>query len=526
MIKKVADLPNTIYLLAMDKEIVSKALSEVQNIDGNEYLEKIIQVPFEIPKIRESSIYEIFLRKLNKIVYYINPSISVDSEYWSEVLENCINPYINNLRDVNRVLNVFSFKYSSLYEETSFEDMLAMCTIEVLEPELYKWIGNNKENLCGGVSCLVFSTTDNPNDNYNKVYKEFEELEINPDLAINFVSTLYPSFSRKINKNFHGFTDDKRLREKMRIASIDRFETYYMFDLINIKVPRSVIKKCLYDFDELKLKEIIKKINHEGNINYFLREIEASIDFVPYNRLNVIAKVLLSLEGQFKDEDNYFLSEGRIYAITEDIIINILKKLKNIDERYTIISSTLELAGKLEIGSVAAIINFAENSYNKSQNNRDIKENIFLDLEHLEKLKNNFVEKVKSLSRKESLFEAPQFKLIIYLWEKFDDKSFNNYIKGILNNKFTTLEFICSLANRWYGINSRGWKIYEEYYSRFISRETVYKLIKKLNKDDIKEFTKTQQLKLVQFALNYEKNDRGRITDKCAMEYLDKLKES
>ena len=57
---------------------------------------------------------------------------------------------MNTLRDVNRVINTFQFKYGAMYRETSFEDMLAITTIEVLEPELYRWIGNNKEAVCGG----------------------------------------------------------------------------------------------------------------------------------------------------------------------------------------------------------------------------------------------------------------------------------------------------------------------------------------------------------------------------------------
>lgn len=36
--------PNLIYILSMDREVVARALTEVQNIDGNEYLEKIVQI--------------------------------------------------------------------------------------------------------------------------------------------------------------------------------------------------------------------------------------------------------------------------------------------------------------------------------------------------------------------------------------------------------------------------------------------------------------------------------------------------
>ena len=66
LVKQVADFPNVIYVLAMDREVVRSALTEVHNIDGNEYLEKIIQIPFEIPELRKSKLHDIFFIKLDR----------------------------------------------------------------------------------------------------------------------------------------------------------------------------------------------------------------------------------------------------------------------------------------------------------------------------------------------------------------------------------------------------------------------------------------------------------------------------
>ena len=46
--KQVGNFPNIVYILSMDREIVCRALQEIHNIDGHEYLEKIIQVPLMI----------------------------------------------------------------------------------------------------------------------------------------------------------------------------------------------------------------------------------------------------------------------------------------------------------------------------------------------------------------------------------------------------------------------------------------------------------------------------------------------
>ena len=62
LIKSLADFPYTIYLLAFDREVVVRALAEVQKGDGAEYLEKVIQVPFELPSPNADDIHQVFLQ--------------------------------------------------------------------------------------------------------------------------------------------------------------------------------------------------------------------------------------------------------------------------------------------------------------------------------------------------------------------------------------------------------------------------------------------------------------------------------
>ena len=50
LVNSLAGFPNMIYLLSFDREVVARALSDEQKCNGEEYLEKIIQVPFEVPE--------------------------------------------------------------------------------------------------------------------------------------------------------------------------------------------------------------------------------------------------------------------------------------------------------------------------------------------------------------------------------------------------------------------------------------------------------------------------------------------
>lgn len=149
LVKQVGNFPNIIYVLSMDRDVVCRALESVHDIDGAEYLEKIVQIPFEIPVLMKPKLKEIFLAKLDDTVNDISDdNVNINKYYWSEIFINCIEPYIKTLRDVNRVINTFQFRYKLLSTETSLEDVVALTTIEVLEPQLYQWIGSNKDLLC------------------------------------------------------------------------------------------------------------------------------------------------------------------------------------------------------------------------------------------------------------------------------------------------------------------------------------------------------------------------------------------
>ena len=64
LVNQVAGLPNVLYLLSMDKDVVVRALKNVQDCNGEEYLEKIVQVPFTIPKLDKDKVLDLFLYKI------------------------------------------------------------------------------------------------------------------------------------------------------------------------------------------------------------------------------------------------------------------------------------------------------------------------------------------------------------------------------------------------------------------------------------------------------------------------------
>lgn len=506
LVKQVADFPNVIYLLSMDREVVCRALTEIQNVDGRDYLEKIIQVPFELPELKKSKLHNIFFKKLNQVVNDLPNEIIWDEDYWSNVFKNCVEPYINTIRDVNRVINTFQFRYGMLYNETSFEDMVGITTLEVLEPKLYKWICNNKDVVCGGMS--EFLSNGINKINYEKLYhEEFKNLGINPVLAINCISTMFPAFAREVDK--YGYINQSNLdiRARMRIACEGRFELYFIFDLDDIKVSRNIINKCIYKLGKDDLKMVIEEINRQGNIVYLLEEIKSLVEDIPYNRLELIASVLLYLQSGFKSEKSNGMFAMSSSYIAESLINNIIKRFETDEEKYKIISSLLENVNKNSLCTIATIINRIELAYGRLKADSENKQNQIVSLEHLEKLEKIYVKKVNEIVNSESISNISRFANILYLWKCFDKDSVKKYMENLFKNEINKLKFICAMAGMWNSTNSNGWSFSSKIYSEYISKDEVYNIIQDFDKSRLNEFNEIEQIKLASFVLNYPYDD-------------------
>ncbi len=66
LVKLSARFPYVVYVLAFDRDAVAEALSELGVTSGEEYLEKIVQVSFDLPPISEQTMTLMISETLRK----------------------------------------------------------------------------------------------------------------------------------------------------------------------------------------------------------------------------------------------------------------------------------------------------------------------------------------------------------------------------------------------------------------------------------------------------------------------------
>ena len=517
LVKQVGNFPNIIYVLSMDRDVVCRALESVHNINGAEYLEKIVQIPFEIPALLKPRLREIFLTKLEDIVKTISDNTNIDKSYWSEVFANCIEPYIKTLRDVNRVINTFQFRYKILYEETAFEDMVALTTIEVLEPQLYQWIGRHKDLLCNTYSHSFLALLRNKSDFRKLIVDELEKIGIKTDIGIKFLSTLFPVFANDIDERDYRYTESN-IREKMRVAQEERFDSYFMFDLREIPVARFIINDCV---DKMALNDLITTINiinNDGNIEYFIDELRSLVDTIPSERLGLLASVILYEQNKFTNDSRFYMLSA--YTKAEFFVYDIMSRINDENKRDNLIKSVLENINKEQLGTLASFINRIELSYGRLAGKEEHIDKQLITLEHLIHIESLYVSKINEITQSEVIIDIRNFHMAFYLWECLDKGSARNYLSNILKKDINIFKFICAIASRWTSENDEGWYFSLEELSTYISTDIVFEKVQVISKEDLAMFTLEDKIKLASFVLTYDKSESYRVDEEEAMKLV------
>lgn len=490
LVKQVADFPNIIYVLSMDRDVVCRALATVHEVDGNEYLEKIIQIPFEIPGLNKSRVNTILSFKISEIIEDL-VEVEYDKDYFTDVVNNCVEPYIENVRDINRVLNIFKFRYGAMYEETSLEDMLAITTLEVMEPKLYKWISINKYVLCG-----EYEYNPDHQDLNNSFFENFRSESIEPQAAIRYLSTLFPAFASKVKGYVTGYNPNLNIREQMRIAHSERFDLYFSFNLESVGIPRTLIKKCLYILNEHELSVTINIINSQNNSIYFLEEIESLIAKIPTDRKEVLLSVIINLQDKFENE----LFESNVDTLINKILEKSIVGEIETKSRYQLISNILGNATRNGLGTLASFIDKVEMAYGKLEAEIETSTEQIISLEHLEELEKIYVEKIKDISKSELIIDIPNFRIAFYIWECFDKDEAKKYIQEMFRDNINKLKFVCATS-----VKVRdGWK-FDAYYGDYINKEKLYKMIDNIDENLLSQLTESEKMKLASIFLNYNK---------------------
>ena len=359
LVKALADFPNAVYLLAFDYDVVVRALAKVQHGDGREYLEKVIQVPFEIPVPNMASIHDALFSRLTGILGDI-PDGRLDKATWAKLFQYGVKNYIKSIRDVIRYSNVFYLKYQLLQDETDPVDLLGLTCLQVFEPVLYSTLNNYKDMLCGSIGSHSYEDRHTDEEKIKKAISDIfsDGVAANDEAAKRILGILFPKTKAALehSHSFSRYYDSRRFLIRCNIAAPECFDRYFSLALGDDAIPTATMRNLMYEANESEVVTNITQLYQDGKIIRLLEEIEAYANKgdsknIPAERAAVLIRCLCRKWSSFEVEEKDFFAvpfAWRLLFCVDPLLEAVdaaerLSFLRDIFEDKTVEPSTLAL---------------------------------------------------------------------------------------------------------------------------------------------------------------------------------------
>ncbi|HMQ70180.1 MAG TPA: P-loop NTPase fold protein [Ignavibacteria bacterium] len=511
LVKSLADFPNIIYILSFDRNIVTKILDEEQSGNGKEYLEKIIQIPIEIPQVSREYLYPILFKGIDELLLPIEID-EFDKYYWSNIFNYGISDYFTNLRKIKRYLNILKFGYKLVNEDVNPVDFLILTSFQVFLPELYNEIKGNKNLFTSeSKSFLDFSLSKELSEEkmeYERILKQNANV-ISEENLHNILSRMFPKLEllKKEQKFYYSDEVMNVWNTKKRICHPDFFSFYFKLTVDNEFLSTNELNSILNKLDNYEeILRICTELIESNKISLFLTSVYARLAILNPENKKIILKLLLDTG------DLYFNDEQQ----TTILIIKILRNMLSETEKLKEIENDI-ISSKNGLYTCSKLVDFLDQEHLQDSTIPD--KNRILLKENIEKLKKVISEQIKGASGN-SLLNHSKLPYLLYKWKFWGDiRDFENFLNECIENNNSLIKFITGFSHTVTSLDSGdiiGKVHYDLYYNDLkkildAKMENVYEKVKVIidNRMQLKmDDREAKSLKL--FLDNYENKIRRR----------------
>ncbi|TNZ85458.1 NTPase [Vibrio parahaemolyticus] len=447
LIKANLEFPNVVFLLLFQRDLVEDKLNDGAQL-GRDYLEKIIQVPFDIPRIETTRLHSLLFNKLDKIIEQDASATKMfDSGRWGNIFHGSLNTYFDNLRSVYRYTSTLSFHFTLLKGKSAFEvnpvDLIAIECLRVFEPDVYKEIARSKEIFTKNGSDRYGGRADATADFINRILDKASPDK--RDSVKEMVEQLFPTIQWALGgTHYSGDFFSAWLRE-MRVCHPSNFDKYFQFSIPSGELSNSDLQEMLsLTADSDRFSSFILSLKDRGILKNALSQFESFTDDIPLGNGHSYIKGILDIGDQIDHESTGFtMFSSNTHAVR--LVVWFLRRIDNLEERGKLLLECFKASSGISI--VEHILLGDENRREKSDADQILRD------EEFDLIKVEFVRKLDEMSKNNSneLLSHEHLVSFLYRWKRWGDE---NKVTDWLKLQANTVEGCITLLKGFVGKSS------------------------------------------------------------------------
>jgi predicted KAP-like P-loop ATPase len=237
LVKISARFPYVIYLVAFDRTAVASALKDLGVGSGEEYLEKIVQVSFDLPPISGAALTKIILESISALIHKYSPA-KMDTARFGNVFHAGIRDSFDSLRDVQRFLNGLEFGFGMVAKEVNGIDFIALECLRIFYPSIFEAVRNNKKIFAGHIDAFE---KDRGSGEYRKTVESVLTDETNLEKTKDLLIELFPKLRYAYGNTLYPGDAEEDWERNLRIASTRYFDLYFQLVVSSEDVSTSEV---------------------------------------------------------------------------------------------------------------------------------------------------------------------------------------------------------------------------------------------------------------------------------------------
>jgi predicted KAP-like P-loop ATPase len=422
VIKALANFPNVIYLLAFDRQTVAGALSAALKMDGEAYLEKIVQAPFSLPAIDRSKLRQKLFQDLERVLA-VGPTSPGDGKYWSNVYYDGLDAYINKPRDLVRLTNALSVTYPAVAGEVNFVDFIALEFLRIFEPAMYVTIRDNPHYFTG-----LRSDRSRRDNDPERLFHESWLLRLpeeRREAGKALMKRLFPRLDLIWGNTGYSSESVVRWRRLLRACTPEAFDAYFRFGVTDDSLSRRELNELLASATDparvskilVDASAVVRAAGVSKAREYVSQLLDLKDEISPAAAevlLTSILEVGDTLFNRVEVSTDFFPSRWRLIALVN----HLLKRIAP-DARSTAMGEAIRSghAATLALSLVDSIGQWRTKGEGAQEPLGQIDEN------QAAEFKTVVVQKLRALPD-QALSRLPELDLVTHRWRQWDDPTY------------------------------------------------------------------------------------------------------
>ncbi len=423
LVKSVADFPNVTYILAFDHDVVTNALEREKVVqDGEEYLDKIIQLPQHLPIPEKGSLDQFFIDRLLQITG--DRELEINENHWQNVYRDGILPTLNTPRDAIRLSNSVRSSFRKLENEVNFIDLVAVETLRIFYTNAYEYIREHPEEFTNKGRTRRLRDE----DDYTEFLEESVSGEVDRERVEAILTYLFPRFDTGSSFTGSRYSEDSNtLRKRKRICHPEIFPFYFRQTVPRGELTTTEIESVLSvsEDSEAFAEELRRLSTEEGKdgrskANRLLNRFADYTDELSEEQIKGAMKALFLVGDELCAVDpSKSIMDGGTRNQINSIVWSILRDMEDREERLSLLKQSVQVGDSPFVSSLITGVLYQEHGEMGGEGTDE--EERLLNYDQLEELTSVVVEKIEETGEKGDLLESPNLDVVLARWMEWSD---------------------------------------------------------------------------------------------------------